>query len=109
MSKYLFKKEKSSKIRTFYRQQFSYGAYFHRNSSITPASNRGGQIVTRFRSQFNYTDGRQKSGLLSPISRTSSPLLFPLRNEKFPLPRQLYDGFSKIPARDFTIYPGIAR
>ena len=58
-------------------------------------------------SQFNYTDGRQNIGLLSHLSPPLLPSYF--LSETKNLPRQLYDGFSKIPARDFTIYPGIAR
>lgn len=87
MSKYLFKKEKSSKIRTFYRQQFSYGAYFHRNPSITlratlgeganchafPVAVQLHRWTTKVRAPLSHLSNFLSSPISSPKRKISSP------------------------------------
>lgn len=101
MFKYLlFKKEKSSsKIKfTFYRQQFS---------NLFPSKSLYYQARSNTIRKLSRVSGHSSITQMDDKSRALLPPLYFLPERKSP--RQLYDGFSKIPARDFTIYPGIAR
>lgn len=106
MFKYLlFVQERENIVKkikfTFYRQQFS---NLFPSKSLYGNKTRSNTIrkLSRVSGHSSITQMDDKSRALLEL-----PPLYFLPERKSP--RQLYDGFSKIPARDFTIYPGIAR